>query len=155
MREIKAHRHAYLCAHTTATIKGNVQTPKYLFLPILRIVIFLWLDFSYSVKTDEIQLILASAVIPLRGACAQSIQLVAAVLMLSVVQFLRQWEEKLKGKPRVLPSSQAKAGINEIFPGIVESDIHPCHPKAGGVGGEDCCGGRFSILWAMCNNAAP
>lgn len=51
--------------------------------------------------------------------------------MLSVVQFPRQWEEKLKGKPRVLPSWQPKAEINENSTGIVESDIHPLPSERG------------------------
>lgn len=59
----------YLWAHATATTRGNNQTQKHLILLILNTAILMLCVFFLLVKTDEVQLILASAVIPMPGAC--------------------------------------------------------------------------------------
>lgn len=69
MSGASSDRFTYLWAHTTATTKGNNQTQKHLILLILNTAILMFCLFFLLVKTDEIQLILASAVIPMPGAC--------------------------------------------------------------------------------------
>lgn len=61
----------YLCARTAATTRGNNQTHKHL-IPLFldfAILIFVGFFFPLIVKTDEVQLILVSAVILMPGAC--------------------------------------------------------------------------------------
>lgn len=59
----------YLCARTAATTRGKNQTQKHLIPLFLNTAILIFVFFFLLLKTDEVQLILVSAVILMPGAC--------------------------------------------------------------------------------------